>query len=183
MLDPGGDVTTELATAIHEAGHAVATVLAFRKAHRPPKPPPRNPIRFVEIGEDGTGNCQAANLYTPGRSGITDDNFSLMTAQVIIEISGGIAEGFNRGGLRLSGRELWAFAEDRCGVGGDLVRTRAVLHDMRRLTGHPFYAHEFVDGAAAMLLDNWRGVSDLAQALVVRRRIEGAEVEAIISRA
>jgi hypothetical protein len=103
-----------------------------------------------------------------------------MTAQVIIEISGGIAEAFNRGGSRLSGRELWAFAEDRCGVGGDLVRAQAVLDDMRRLTGHPFYPHEFAEAASAMLFEHWQAVSALAQVLVVRRRIEGAEVEAII---
>jgi hypothetical protein len=94
-----------------------------------------------------------------------------MTAQVIIEISGGIAEAFNRGGSRLSGRELWAFAEDRCGVGGDLVRAQAVLDDMRRLTGHPFYPHEFAEAASAMLFEHWQAVSALAQVLVVRRRI------------
>ena len=154
-------MTTELATAIHECGHAVAITMAFRKARWLPKPPPRNPIHFVQIGANGTGNCQASNVYTPGRSPIDDDHFPLMTAQVIIEISGGISEALHHCGTRPNGSELWAFAEDRCGVGTDLMRAQAVLDDLRRLTGFRYYAHEFAEAAAAML--NWRGVSELAK--------------------
>ena len=60
------------------------------------------------------------------------------------------------------GDELWAFAEDRCGVDGDLERANAVLDDMHRLTGFRFYAHEFAEGVVANLLEigaaslNWR---------------------------
>ena len=97
-------MNTELATALHEAGHAVSIVMAFRNARWLPKPPPRNPIRFIEISDNGTGNCQAANIYTPRRSPIDDDHFPLMTRQVEIRIAGGIAEALHHCGTRPNGR-------------------------------------------------------------------------------
>jgi hypothetical protein len=53
------------------------------------------------------------------------------------------------------------------------LKAQAVLDDMRTLTGHAFYPHEFADGAAQMLLDNWSAVSAVANELVKHRRIEG----------
>jgi hypothetical protein len=173
----------ELAVAIHEAAHAVAIVQAFRTARWLPKPPPPNPIRYVEITGHGTGCCIGSNVYSPGRSPVDDDHLSLMSKQVIIEISGGIAEAFHRGGSRLQGAELWDYARQYCGVGGDLQRASAVLADLHRLIGHPFYPHEFADGAAQMLLDHWPSVSALARTLVAERRIEGSRAVEIIDRA
>src|SRR6478672_1394531 len=40
--------------AYHEAGHAVATVLAFRTAPWLPRPALRLPVQYIEIREDGT---------------------------------------------------------------------------------------------------------------------------------
>jgi hypothetical protein len=69
--DHGGNgrVTPELvSTAHHEAGHAVATVLAFRDAKWLPAPRPPMPVRYVEITENSpgewTGNCQSRDIYS-----------------------------------------------------------------------------------------------------------------------
>ena len=104
-----------------------------------------------------------------------------MSAQIGVEIAGGVAESLHRCGIR-HGRELWSFAESCCAVDGDLERIAAVLGDLRRLTGYRYRPEEFAEPTATMLLEHWPAVSALARALVAERRIEGDEVEAIIDR-
>jgi len=170
------------AAAFHESGHAVAITLAFRKARWLPRPAPTMPVRYVQIDTPGSGCCIGKNIYSPRTSRLDDDHFPLMTAQVGIHIAGGIAESLHHCGTRPHGKELWAFAEERCGVDGDLEHANDVLDDLWRLTGFRYYAHEFAEGVVAMLLDNWSAVSALAQALIQRRRLDGDEVEKIIDR-
>jgi len=43
------------AVAHHEAGHAVATVLAFRNTKWLPPPPPTLAVRYVEVAESTLG--------------------------------------------------------------------------------------------------------------------------------
>jgi len=50
------------AVAHHEAGNAVATVLAFRNATWLPNPPPPLLVRYVEVVEGG--NCFSPNIYS-----------------------------------------------------------------------------------------------------------------------
>ena len=174
-------MTTELAVALHEAGHAVSIAMAFRNARWLPHRAPTLPVRYVQIDTPGSGSCVGKNIYSPG-SRLDDRLFPLMSAQVGIHIAGGIAESLHHCGTRPHGKELWAFAEERCGVDGDLERANDVLDDMRTLTGFRFYAHEFAEGVVAMLLDNWSAVWALATELIATRRIEGERVLQIIDR-
>ena len=101
-----------------------------------------------------------------------------MERQVVIELAGGVAEAIYRGERRKE--EVLRFAIRHCCIGTDLKRARAVLGDLRRLTGVRFDAQPFAERARALLLTHWRAVTALASALVEDRRIEGDRVEAII---
>jgi hypothetical protein len=49
-----------------------------------------------------------------------------------------------------------------------------------RLTGYDVGPQHYADRTLTMLLEHWRAVTALAEALIERRRLEGAEVEEII---
>jgi hypothetical protein len=126
---------TLVSTAHHESGHAVATVLAFRNAAWLPRPPPSLPVRYVEVTEDD-GNCVGADIYSTrwaAEDRIAPHYRPLMEWQVVIELSGGIAEALYRGERRP--HAVLAFAQARCGMNTDLERARAVIDDLRALTG------------------------------------------------
>jgi len=84
--------------AYHEAGHAVATVLAFRHALWLPMPPPPLPVRYVEIVQrDGqwSGTTAAREIYSMKwhPSDVIKPRYRpLMEAQIVIELAGGVAE-------------------------------------------------------------------------------------------
>ena len=85
------------AVAHHEAGHALAIVLAFRDAAWLPRPPPPVLVNYVEITDSPagwSGNCFAPNVYSVRWpiDVIAERYRPLMEAQVVIELSGGIAE-------------------------------------------------------------------------------------------
>jgi hypothetical protein len=64
-----------------------------------------------------------------------------------------------------------------------LEQARAVLGDLRRLTGYRYDEQRFAERALALLLTHWPAVEALASALVEDRRIEGDRVERIIDAA
>jgi hypothetical protein len=164
----------ELAAAYHESGHAVATVMAFRTAPWLPRSAPRLPVRYVEINDDGCGNCFSSNIYK--RSCIEPRYQPLMEAQVVIELAGGTAEMIHRGEAQM------ALATRRA-MDVDLAKAIALLDgDRAKLTGDRAPLSPFIDRTRVLLLEHWRAVDALAQALVEHRRIEGAEVEAIIAK-
>jgi len=169
------------AVAHHESGHAVAAVLAFRRARWLPRSPPRLPVRYCEIGANGTGTTAAKNIYCPTWpiDVLVPRYRPLMEAQVCIYLAGGVAEAIHRCGPR-SGRELWSVAESCCAVDGDLQRVADVFGDLRRLTGYDLYPQHFADRTAEMLLTHWCAVEALAAALVDERRMEGRRVERIV---
>jgi hypothetical protein len=86
------------AIAHHEAGHAVAAVLSFRRATWLAKPPPPLLVWSIEITEDAPGqwgdNCFATDIYSVkwGIACIAPRYRDLMEAQVIVELAGGVAE-------------------------------------------------------------------------------------------
>jgi hypothetical protein len=107
----------ELVSAIahHEAGHAVATVLAFRTAAWLPKPLPPFLVRYVEITEDTpgqwNGSCVGTNIYSVAWdiACIAPPFRDLMQRQITIHLAGGIAEAIHRGERRK--HEVLRFAE------------------------------------------------------------------------
>ena len=74
-----------------------------------------------------------------------------MERQVVIELAGGVAEAIYRSERRKE--EVLRFAIRHCCIGTDLKRARAVLGDLRRLTGVRFDAQPFAERARALLLD------------------------------
>ena len=138
---------------------------------------------YVEIIEDTpgqwSGNCFGLDIYSTAWSEdrIAEHYRDLMERQVVIELAGGVAEAIYRGERREE--EVLRFAIRHCCIGTDLKRARAVLGDLRRLTGVRFDAQPFAERARALLLTHWRAVTALASALVEDRRIEGDRVEAI----
>ena len=174
-----------VSAAFHEAGHAVATVLAFRTAKWLPKPMPRLPVRYIEITDataGETGSCISADIYSMkwDISVLVPRYRPLMEAQVVIELAGGIAEAIFRG-VR-SRHEVLAFAESNCEMDADLERAAPVLRDLWRVTLYPFEPRDFVGRTLEMLLANWPAVEALAEALIEDGRIEGEDVERIIDR-
>jgi hypothetical protein len=97
---------------------------------------------------------------------------SLMQAQVIIDVSGGVAEAIHRG---------TAVHIASCRMEADPQRALALINgDLFRLIGHRHGLQPFLELARSMLEAHWPAVDALARALIRDRRIEGDEVEAII---
>jgi len=92
---------TNAAVAHHEAGHAVATVAAFRMARRRPAVL----VRRLEITNGG--HC--VSMSSPR-----------MRSQIAIHLAGGLAESIHRGVPCLE------FAVAHCGMAVDLMRAKAV---------------------------------------------------------
>ena len=168
-----------VSAAFHEAGHAVAIVLAFRDAAWLPHPPPPLPVKYVEITDDGGGNCVGMSVYSVkwDISCIKPRYRDLMERQAIVHLAGGISEAIYRGERR--GREALRFAESSMGV--DLTKAEEVCRDIFRLTGYRVGPQHYADRTLRMLLEHWPAVTALATELVDDRRIEGERVQQIIA--
>jgi hypothetical protein len=172
------------AAAHHEAGHAVATMLAFRTARLPMRPPERI-IKFIEITAEGSnaqrgGLCFGPNIYAIEWPEARIDRAyrDVMEWQIVIDLAGGIAEAISRGERRK--KEVFWFAVFNCACGDDLKNAAAILADLRKLTGHRYGERRFAERARDLLLANWPAVDALASALVGAERIEGDQVEKIV---
>ena len=169
---------TLVAAAYHESGHAIATLWAFRRVTPLPNPRPRSPVAYVEIAND-SGNCYSTDIYCCAWSEdrLTVTNRAAMEAQVIIELSGGIAEALHRGEWRK--RAILGYSQRHCQCDTDLTKARAVLGDLRRLD-HRYDMQDFAERTLTLMVANWQAVTALASPLVEQRRIDGERVEAII---
>jgi hypothetical protein len=176
-------MVAKTAAAYHEAGHAVATLLAFRTA-RLPMSPPKSIIKFVEIYIDGAaqwgGLCFGPNIYaTQWPEGRINWKYrDAMEWQIVIDLAGGIAEAISRGERRK--KEVFLFAACNCACDDDLKNAAAVLADLRKLTGRRYGGRRFADRARNLLLASWPAVDVVASALVETNRMEGAQVERIV---
>jgi hypothetical protein len=169
--------------AFHEAGHAVGISVAFRDAAWLPYPPPPVRVRSVEVVESTpgqwTGNCVGTNIYSTKWKRVGERFRDLMEAQVSIHLAGGIAEAIHRGERRR--HEVLRFATRHCKADADLRLAAVVQADLRRLRRYD--EQHLVDRTLAVLLAHWPAVEAVAEALIEHRRIEGDEVERIISAA
>jgi hypothetical protein len=176
-----------IATAHHEAGHAIAVTVAFRNAVWLPHPAPALPVHYVEITEDApghwSGGCLSEVVYSTAwpLACITEAYNPLMESQIVVNLGGGLAEAMFRGETRE--REALAFAELYCSMDDDLEQASDVLDAMHRLTGYRLHAKHFVERTLVLLQSHWYAVKALAAALVLHGRVEGAEIEAIIDHA
>jgi hypothetical protein len=151
------------AVAHHEAGHAVASVLL------------QCPVRYVEITDHGTGN------WTGNCVNLANWHHSphAMESQIIIHLSGGIAEAVYRGETRRL--KVLQFAQDHCCMDTDMSRADAVGRALSREAG-VYFEQQLVDRTLLLLLKNWAAVEAVADALLRHRRIEGGRVQWIIDR-
>ena len=176
------DTPEKAAIAHHEAGHAVAAVLAFRMAEWLPMPRPPVLVRRVEIMEDAgkwTGNCTATSVYSTKwpKHRIVARYRPLMEAQIGIHLGGGIAEAAHRGERRKD--EILKFAMDHCEMDADLTRARVVLADLNSL-GRKYDEQFFAKRTRTLLVMVWPSVEALAMELLDKGVVEGARVEEIV---
>jgi hypothetical protein len=174
------------AYAYHEAGHAVAAVIAWSQVCTPINPPPL-PVKFVEIpiNADGkiTGLTYGPSVYTPtyaARLGfLNKERFrDAMQWQITIDMAGGIAEAIHRG--ERNRRNMMWFALFNCGTEGDFVNAEAILAELCRLP--PYRRHglrRYAERACDLLRANWGAVETIAAALIEHDRIEGDRVSAM----
>ena len=185
-----GEQTTnqdKLITAIayHEAGHAVATMLAFHAVqHRYPLPMPALPVKFVKLEEETLGRwsglCYGPEIYStiwPDQR-IDHQWREAMEWQIVINFAGGIAEAIHRGEKRK--RDLLWFVAFNCGTDGDLKHADEVLADLRKLTGRRYGEQRFAERTLDLLMANWAAVAAVAAALADKHWIDGDELEEIL---
>lgn len=183
-----GDIAPELLAAIayHEAGHAVAYVLAYRNVHLPPLNPPPS-VKHVSIvrQEDGKfgGLCFGSNVYRPEYAANLPQWpwQHAMEWQIMMNMAGGVAEAIHRGERRQ--RHVMWFALFDCGTESDLENAEKVLADLRELTGSRYDLQRFVVQTLKLLLEHWPAVDALALRLIEARRVEGDELLRIVTEA
>jgi hypothetical protein len=173
------------AIAYHEAGHAVATVLAFERVRSPNLPPPP-PIKHVSILEDAAGKwsgiCFGPQVYTTQwpDTRIGGQWRDAMEWQLVIDAAGGIAEAIHRG--ERNKRDMMWFAIFNCGTDGDLENMEAILTDLRRLTGRRHTLQRFYERACVLLREHWAAVERIAAALIESDHVGGDRVCELVIR-
>jgi hypothetical protein len=172
----------------HEAGHAVATVLAWRYAIQPNRLPDQL-VNYAEIFKpeplvpnSWAGICYGTQVYMPewSEDRIADQFRDAMEWQIIVELAGGIAEAIYQGEWRK--HRVLGFAAFNCGADNDLDRSAELLADLRRLTRRKHREQQFAEAALALLLEYWPAVEAVGAALIEHKRIEGHQVEEIVDR-
>ena len=171
------------ATAHHEAGHAVATVIAFRSAAWLPNGPPPLPVKSVEVTEVKPGRwggqCWGPDIYStqwPDQR-INEPFRELMEWRIVISLAGPIAETIHRG---QHAKDLLMFAYDCCGADGDIRQINEVRRDLHKLTGQRHRIDDFGERTLALVRANFPAVEALASALIEHKRVEGERIEQII---
>jgi hypothetical protein len=157
------------AVAHHEAGHAVATIAAFRTAKWLPRRRPSVLVRSICLDPDThTGHCISVDIFNPS----TNHPPRLIQSQIAIHLAGGLAEAASAAEFATAADAL-AFAKDHCGMDVDLSRAVALLEPEQTLEAA---AAHTVDLLAAY----WPAVTALANALLDEGCIEGERVEEIV---
>lgn len=175
------DIAPEVLAAIahHEAGHAVANVLAYREAHLPPSLRPSVKYASILREDDGkaSGICFGSSVYRPEyASSLPNWRWQdAMEWQIVIDLAGGVAEAIHRGEYRQ--REMFWFVLLNCGTEQDLENAEAVCADLQALTGRRYGLQRFVRRALKLLLANRPAVKAIAAALIRDRYIDGSEIE------
>jgi hypothetical protein len=138
---------------VHEAGHAIATVLGFRAIGEK-----FFPIKFIEISAGETpehqwgGSCFGPDVYSVewGEAAIIPRHFTNMEWQIIIDIAGPVAETIYKGERRKA--EVMSFAIFNCGSKEDFRHAGEVLKDLRALTKRQYGLARFAERARSVAL-------------------------------
>lgn len=175
--------------AFHEAGHGFASLLAFCTV-RSPMPVPPTPVELLEIYTlenphpylPAEGRWYGPSTYAPEwplERRIAPEWQEAMIWHIIVMQAGGIAEAIYRGERRKD--HVLPFALAYCGCRTDRVQVTKTLADLQALTGRRQSEQRFAERTRALLLTNWPPVRALAEALIEAKRLEGEQVEAIIT--
>ena len=170
------------AVAWHEAGHAVANVIAYRKAQLPGQVRPSVKYAAIVREEDGKagGNCYGGLVYHARYAArLPGWNWrDAMEWQIVIDMAGGVAEAIHRGERRQ--KEVFWFAMLNCGAGGDLEAAERTLEDLRALTGRRD-GRQYARRALRLLLARWDAVEAIAAALIRDGHIDGEDIEDLVN--
>lgn len=184
------------ATAVHEAGHAVAYVLAFRALGREYAAFDRVFIRQSSsspyIDRRGRsikclGMCEGPDLYTP-INGLSVFNMAppnlkaeiLVTMEwsMIISFAGPFAEAFSRN-YRSRSDKRWS-ALFSCGASEDYAQAEAVLADYKKASKRRYGIRHFEDRAWELVVANQPAISALASKLLRHETLEYKEAHKIV---
>jgi hypothetical protein len=185
--------------AVHEAGHAVASILAHRALERDYPSFHRVFIRsdFSSPYIDGrnrevdcAGMCEGSGLYAPGidlgafylepepRPGWKFETLARMEWSIFISLAGPFAEAATRGFHSKANMLLGALFH--CGSGDDFRAADAALLDYkktsRRRRGMPFFA----DRTRDLVLKSWRAIDELANVLLVKETLDHDAAYAVV---
>jgi hypothetical protein len=174
--------TATATVAFHEAGHALASVLAFRAIGSG-----RRAIKYVEISEgempagQWSGSCHGPDIYSPAWpvARIAPQNRRKMEWQIVIDLAGPIAEAVARGERRK--KYAGTFALFYFGSSEDFSHAGKVIDDLCALTKRRQALRRFEQRALAVVLAHWPAVSMLAAALIEAGRLDGDQVEQIVT--
>ena len=177
-----GETSPVSIVAFHEAGHAVVAWLAFRDMARAPAPVA---VTSVEIDVGDTLRSETERRLGVCHSALSRMTWSMLEWDIVVNFAGGLAEAIHRG--ERNRRSALRIALAKCGMGIDLEAIKRRIAALRILTDFPDDdddrdAHRrFAWQALALLKANWVAVEAIAAALIERRKLDGAEVEAIIN--
>ena len=195
-------ITPRIRAAYHEAGHAVAWVLAWRLVRLPPDatPSPELPVKYVKVfkGETGRwfGFCSVRNsLYPikqPKEIRIAEKWRDALEWEIIFSLAGGIAEaifcGKTEGKTMATSYQMAVyFAIDHCGMGsgdtkegeppGDTECFLTLRNDLWEMENGS-YARP-AQRTFTLIRKYWPAVEAIAEELMQSERIEGDRVEQI----
>ena len=180
------DIAPEVLSAIayHEAGHAVANVLAYRNAQSRTASrccrASNTPVTCTRKGKVG-GLCFGSKVYR-AEYAVQAPHWRWQDAmqwQIVIDMAGGAAEAIHRG--ERNKRGLMWFALLNCGTDGDLEDADKVLADLNALTGKRYGLNRFVIRAVELLRANWGAVEAIAAVMIRDGHIDGAEITAVVT--
>jgi len=174
---------TTTSVAYHEAGHAVANVLAWQYADHTDEVPERLLTR-VDIFEPGLrfgGFCGGPPVYStqwPAHERIHARWRSAMEWQIVFGMAGGIAEAVFRGELRQG--KVYGFASANCGMKTDMAELSDVMDDLYLLTRRRHGPQRFAVRTLRLVQAQWPAVEVLAKALQANNYINGDDAQQIV---
>lgn len=185
--------------AVHEAGHAVAYILAHRALDRDYSSFHRVFIRrdfsspYIDdknrVVDDCSGMCEAPDLYAPGiglmvfyqepeaRPGLKLEMLAKMEWAILTSLAGPFAEVAARGVHSKANMRLTARF---CGGEADFEVAEAVLVDYKKTSGRRRCIQHFEDRTRDLVLKSRPAIIALAKALLVRETLDYDDAYAVV---
>lgn len=182
---PKAKVSPLSIVAYHEAGHAVVAWLAFRDMAKTPAPLPVISVAVNEEEPDPDWPPGIPKFTGFCRTPLSDMTWGPLEWDIVCCLAGGLAEAIHWG--YRDQRHALPFTLECGGMSGDIEAIKRTFAALRILTEDKDHdddaeAHRHFAGRAWDLLQaNWSAVEAIATALIERRKLDGAEVEALMN--